>query len=490
MVFFFVIPEANIYSESYPEYRTDDLLYISLDTYRFQNLPRVELDKSPESKRPEKSYSPDSPDANSSQDFVSNPPLQPPGSDSWNQRFFVTGRHRTQRGGDSEESGGRNRQFGILSGELEYRRKISGWTLGFILSGTGLGIREERFRVEEDFSADFESILSLSYRPEFASFFRYFFLQAGRGFQRLDRFGWFFQDNMNFLQAGAGFRFKDSDLGLQVIGGRPRPIHADQGFPTSTPLESLWGVRLFFDSNRSFYPSSEIYMYSNIREKVQPNQMETFRPGMFFRTIGSDLSTGFLFAPLSLEFGGLVQEQIQDRFLDFEFQWDSKNKEIVKKYYGRLSWKSKLENHTFRLGGLVRENGPFYSWGSDPRVFGGDGSILLGFRNQEFGFREGKGPFQLSGFSYHFKLNFLGLGEDRLSVFLQSSREGSEIGREAILQLGSKFSSTLSGFGVVSFAWGEIRSQTREAILRDEIRNLPPAGEFFKVFLSMGMYLD
>lgn len=390
---------------------------------------------------------------------------------------YLNSAYATQKGGLDKDRESGYVFYGALSPEIYLGQNLGDWNL-FLLGAPLIGYKNERVVIEEENTLlDGELIAGISLRDDAI------YLQMGRGFQRLDRYGFMMNSFMNFIQIGLNGSWNQFRTGLGLIGGN---WNSDQD--RLSPVN--WNYERRNVAGVSWYGkiSDELihwnaFSYRMIRDSIQPESNRSFQSGEDFKYNGLEVKIDPKIWNISFELGGLAMEGYLNEFIPGIFSInDPKNSKSSNLFYGKINWN--LEDYIWELNGLIITRDGWEPMNNRSRFMGGEGSILLNlheFRNVER-FESSKldavGSYLAKKWTYNHKVELI------TGIYFNQSNSYFGRGREGILNLGILHEK--ENFLWLSVAYANIDPQITEPVLVEEIREKAKSKDYIRFFISSG----
>lgn len=354
---------------------------------------------------------------------------------------------------------------GSVSPEIGLFYDITGFQLYIIASYTGKISKKRENETLQSFQNEWEGILGGSWGP--------LFFQGGRGFYRGDKIGFLLANPINFFELGLGIsQGYFSYFELRLLLGNTQPIQNKQDIYSY--LTGIWfrGYLNFLKLNWNiFYLKREL-------PKSLPNYIEKFQPGIVNHYYGLELGIFFL-SKLLLNLGGLGYVQKIDNHIPFFFQESTKDSRHNQLYYFQGEYF--YLNFNIGISKIFFTNGVWEGLESKNRFMGGQGSILLDFPDLDA--RAKKDGYGINlGWRYSWIKEWMAVVQIHLNSFQASYGNG----KEGILSLG--INNNLRGFFYLSFAYAYIDPQQKKALFVEEFQVPISDVEAKKIFISSGIY--
>lgn len=462
----FTVGNLSLQAESYSSHRLDDALYNEGGGRNVSVSKRIQEFDTEISKSISES---------GAKEKVSN--------NHWKVDLYSQAKFRSQKGGLSEDKESRYEALGAVEPELLW--KNNSYIQPFVVLAPKIGAVQSQIVKNEKFTIyDFEGIagISLPFVPGNT------FLQTGRGFQRLDKYGLVFNSRMNFVELGVNYEWLGNTFGFSLLSGN---YSSDtKTFTTSDYKEqrrNIWGGNLNFQKKKGMQAYGNLYYYRSQSNKQIPTYFDSFEPLESISYLGADLGTNIGDSDFYIELGGNSLQTYQNLYLPDSYQSITENKKALYTSYGKFGWKD--SNWRFELAGLVQSKEGYYSLSGPLRIMGGDSSILLGWNTYSPRWNEFKPGLQMGGVFLNRAYSMFGISGWHTSLFLNSAN--IEIGRgyEGILHFTKKglFSkSEDANFLLASVAYANVIPREKVAYIIDEIQKDQDAREYLKFYFSLG----
>lgn len=422
-------------------------------------------------------------------------------STTWNVdwNLYLTGNYRTQksRREESLESGYLSR--GRVDLEVLVEKKWDGLDFSLLFSPI-LGGSEERVVEKTNRTLlDGEGILGIHWNDSRS------FLQAGRGFQRLDRYGFFLNAPMNFLDLGHRMEFSWGWMSWGLLFGNHQPIAMGRGSARSredlflatgnygrlSPANWNHGRRDILGGNWTggleFWEGKwNAFGYQVQRSKTNPRDREEFRFGEMFQYVGLEVTGAIIPKILCWEIGGIGFSGFKDRYIPAENNFRPKEFRNSNLYYGKIY--SLQGDWRLELSGLTVTQDGFVNLESESQFMGGAGSVLLN-RNDFSGFDGWEMPrYDAGGFFLGREWNLPTDFRLETGVFINQVSGIFGIGREAIFRLGVlPLKKEDMSFVYLSFAYAETTAPQNQRIFIEEWEGRAQKNNYRRIFLSAGL---
>ncbi|WCL48780.1 hypothetical protein [Leptospira sp. GIMC2001] len=508
-----LIITPSLYSESYSEHRLDDDLYrrgggrqITVKS-RAHNLQSGSVE-----------YSKIQSDQNTQS--------LPDNKFSYIWNIYSTPRYLSRKGGRSEDlQSGYQSQLQI-DPEFAFLAKTGLFKFYTVISPSISYEEEQIVRKQRETLRDGEIIIGLE-----TSYFQdsmNSFLQGGRGFQRLDRYGFIMADRMNFIEFGNRFNLGFGTIGLSLIGGNynksqmnlsPRVWNEDRYniHGGSFILENWWN--LF---------SIQLFYYNQFQDKNPQDFGTSLMPGEKSGYSGFDFIIKNFYEGFSFG-GGLIQFDIEkDFYMDYIYIENPKISHSSRLYFGKLEWTNR--DWYMDLGFFLRTNECYKPMKGSIQMLGGSSSALIGihdfyslgqfatndqsnssFRNgevstnnnhnanlatrnldlnrfQNFGINSG--AMQVAGL--HISKSWVWLGENwDTGIYLNSSNSYLGRGLEGILRFGwsGQIREDKNSFAFVSVAQARITGAKEVSEFVEGLDEKRLQSDFIQFYISCGIKL-
>ncbi|WP_425528950.1 hypothetical protein [Leptospira yasudae] len=511
----FQILQVPLAAESYSSYRLDDRLLLEDGKRELTGKGRFADFKTEinDAKKKRESNSPNQTSVGAKETSVSNngvnenggkeSPSDPNSASGSKQKFYANGfvlyRGMTQNGGTREEQADRSFSRGILSPEV-------GWTAkgerlySKILISPFLQYEESILGTKTvTRGADGEFLWIIGWDSPSLRIG----IEAGRGYQRLDRNGFFFAGFANYGE----FQFEWKPLGLSanLVGAQIRnsPLFSTRDRAESPQRISGGSLQL---SENKFVQNFRIFYYSYQESRQEPVKGDFFLQAAPFRPYGKFQYYGLEFS--SAKFFGFrldadairvlgVREYGIDAFQSYQTR-QSTNGGLAG---ARIVWER--EEASYFLGGIYtskdsdlrtdRNSNGYAGIRTDLRGYGGKTSFLLTeslLVQEGTVFREdgtaSKPNYEHKGFSL-FQIGVRKKWRETWTAQGMILTSSSSLGRgwEGIATAGyqSEFSYILMS---LSYAYVDPQKERKNFI--DEWRTKEPIREYSRIYLSAGIY--
>jgi hypothetical protein len=412
--------------------------------------------------------------------FQSIPDLKIEGEESfiYGWDFYLPLSHRTQKGGlDKDLESGYLSQI-LFSPEV-YLGFVGKELKSYLIIAPIVSYREERILDRDiDRILDAEMILGVQLFQDSVYF------QGGRGFQRLDRYGFLMNSFMNFVELGLKFHFKKGWTGIEVLGG-----NWSETYQSLSP--SHWNADRFNTQGISWKGSIiddsftwNLFSHRILRRSQPPERNKSFIFGEDFVYNGLEITVDPKVFYTKLEAGAIGMTGYQDRYLPMVFTLnDSKKFQNSILYYGKISIDPKI--FTFELNGLYETRSGWQSMKQESRFMGGQGSILLNLSSYRNVDRYSEDRLESTG---------IYLGKDwivfhdqkiKLGIFLNQAYSYFGKGNEAILQMG--WMDSRNNFILISSAYAIVDPQKLGGNFTEELRTELPNKDYLRFFVTAGI---
>lgn len=451
----FSIPFA-LQAESYSSHRLDDGLYSQGGGRNNISAPRI-------------------------QEFLNE---KKSSTNNWKLDLYSQSRFRSQKGGRTQDQQSRYEAYGALEPELQWVK--ASYLQPFLVLAPKIGAAQSQIVQNEKFTIyDFEGIagLKLPLLPGNS------FLQAGRGFQRLDRYGFVFNDRMNFIELGLSQEWMDMSLGFSLVSGNyssdnlsltPRDWKEDR--------RNLWGGHMFIQKNNGSLAYGNLYFYRSLTNKHISTYQDSFVPSESLSYLGADLGSNIFDTKYFLELGGNSLKSYQNLYLPDSYQSSTELSNTLFTTYAKLGWKD--ENWRLEATGLLQSKQGYFAMSGPLRIMGGETSILLGWNTYAERWNELKRGFQMGGIFIDRRYEILGYSDWHTSLFINSANLELGRGYEGILHLGKKSlfkQEQHRNFFLASIAYAKVLPREKESFIIDEIQVQQKPREFLKFYFSLGL---
>lgn len=417
-----------------------------------------------------------------------------PGFHSFYQ-IFTGGNFRSQKGGTDKDEAGKYAFSGSGNSEVNLIYKSGIQTVSFSL-GPRLQSRESRVYDRERTSVwDAEGIVSyaMNLHPLKLS------LEGGRGWQRLDGFGFLFNGMANFGQ----FQIKSNEslsISIQSLNFKPDEESLKPSAWNHKRKElvgiALRSQEILFWENLQFY----FYRYDEPNMAKQSSNFESTNQYGSFSYTGLEFRSMKFWNEANIDLA--IIRVIGERKIK-SAPW-TENSFATNATLAYSAIHGLYSNFFWSFGGLYtskdntnrtdsNSNG-FAAPVAEPRVLGGYSSFLLYqsvyFPNDRIFYEfseKGKPGFENKGmrmFGLQWGMNlFTNLRGD-----LYLNRSSSEMGNgtEFILKLTQKFENSLNGFTSASFCYAKVDSNQKITYISEPFSELEKQKEFIRVYISAG----
>ncbi len=451
----------SILSESYSSYRLDDFLYLDNGIRKFVYGTRFDLIHSPAAK-----------------DYESSQRVTNSSEFSWGWNMYSSGNYLTQKGGRKSNETSFYENLATISPEIYSELSFINLKF-FYVGGVNSFLGENRkAKIEKDTGIDVESLIGLKSNTTY--------IQAGRGFYRVDKCGFLLNSSMNFIE-GAYFLHTDGFyIEFRGIFGNTNPEKQDISSGLSNHERRNIQGGLIRGSFIQWKLDWNAFGILQRRLKQFPSYTEDFYPGEEYKYLGVELGYGIT-KYLNLDLGGIGWIGTEDRYIPLIFQESSVRSREGILYYINLEYRLNTKNK-LGLSGILERKHRFPDINSKNRFMGGDSSILLNLREHPVFLPldftkntsiEGGGIFWVYRlFSIHEYLAYL-----KWNVNTTSSYYG--LGWEGIASLGLK--NDLLGFVFLSFAHARILPNVSSGLVVEEIQVPLKEERYERIFISGGI---
>jgi hypothetical protein len=483
---FLILLTTSLFSESYKEYRADDLNYANNGRKAIQNKGRIETSGLKKKNS----------DTNESQDNSKGGLLL---------SSYITPKFYSQKGGDKEDLAGRYANQVNFSPELVGYKQTNSMKYMLLMSPI-LSYRED-FQLKRNVNRLVDTELIAAWKLDKKELSLN--MEGGRGFQRLDAYGLLFTGIANYIETN--FHWKPFDVSLSLLALSYNFKQKNLSMRDNDTNDRLMGGNLLFRAI-PFIAHLQIFNYlvlekGQIAEKQFLQEDKQFKPQGRFSYKGIEIKTSSFFKVTNLELGLFSVNGYRD-YGEYAYQ---KFNSITKTnaYLSYLAINLDFGKWIFRTGGLYaskdkssnlnRAHNGYSPLVSDIRIFGGKSSFLLmenvneknGVIFKDFdSFKENrydtKGMELASiGASYNVSQNL------QITGILNHSSSNLGIGNEGIISAMYQFSSRKednSSFLFASICAARVNPITQKKILYDEFRVDPSIKEFTRFYFSGGLY--
>lgn len=417
-----------------------------------------------------------------------------PGFHSFYQ-IFTGGNFRSQKGGTDKDEAGKYALSGSGNSDVNFLYKSGIQTFSFSL-GPRLQTRESRIYDKERTSVwDAEGIFSYAMRLQQINLS----IEGGRGWQRLDGFGFLFNGLANYGQ----FQIKSQEnlsLSIQSLNFKPE----EESLTPSAwnhKRKELAGIAIRSEEIL-FWENIQFYHY-RYEEPNHGKQNYNFEPTNQY---GSFSYSGLEFR--SMKF-------LNDTFIDLAIVRVigerkikstpcSENSIATNATLAYTAINGLYSNFFWSVGGLYTskdktnrtdsDSNGFAAPLSEPRVLGGYSSFLLYqsvyFPNDRIFYEfseKGKPGFENKGM----RMFGLQMGRNifenlRGDLFLNRSSSEMGNGTELILRLTQKFENSLKGFTSASLCYAKVDSNQKITYISEPFSELEKQKEFIRIYFSAG----
>ncbi len=409
--------------------------------------------------------------------------------------IYGGGAFRSQRGGDDKDQAGKYLGLGQASAQAAFYYRSKSYYLSLILGPRLLAAESKLIDKTVNSVWDGEAVLSLG--AEFQNLD--FHLEGGRGWQRLDGFGFLFNGMAEFGEVGVS---KNKVLSFSLLSLRMKPEEESLSPKAwNHSRREMWGgnIRsqgiLFWENLQFFhyiyrepnFDPSEFKLYpQNVFGHYLYSGME-FRSASFWKDTNLDLTlirvTG---SRKQTAYPWQESEQTTDSFLAYSSLHGNLGDWLLS-ISGLYTRKDKEERRDSNSDGYAA---PL----AEPRVLGGYSSFLLYqsvyFPNDRLfydllakkdpGF-ENKG-IQMTGI----QIGHSFLPSLRGDVFLNRSHSEMGMGTEMILKLTGNLENTIKGFFTASICYANVDPQKTVVFVTEPFREKSAEKEFWRYYVSAG----
>ncbi|MCW7491280.1 hypothetical protein ND861_01295 [Leptospira sp. 2 VSF19] len=292
--------------------------------------------------------------------------------------LITGGRFQSQKGGLVLEKANRYYGYGVLTTPSLFYYAGEGWNFG-ILIAPRVGISEERI-IDKEVRTIYDSEFTALVSKEISGI--QLALEVGRGFNRLDRYGFFFVGMSNFGSASVSFTSGIRITGIQ-LNAKPE-LENWFGPPWSGYRREIYGGLissekiLIWEELRFFH-----YLYSDPNHNTNGQILSGQRVSGRYSYSGMEFQFKKFLDTWALDLVGI---RLLGESKSSTNPWSEKQI-ATNSYLGFLSLHSQGEKFSFSLAGLVTKkdqkdrldsnsNG-YASNFAEPRVLGGFSSFLL-----------------------------------------------------------------------------------------------------------------
>ncbi|MCC5816408.1 MAG: hypothetical protein JJT78_16785 [Leptospira sp.] len=451
-IFTSIFFSQSLISESYSSHRLDDGLYWNggsrsekLES-RFHSIPNLEFENE--------------------------------GSLLYGWDFYLPFRHRTQKGGLEEDL-----ETGYLS-QIQFTPELYLGYLGkefktYLIIAPLVSYREDRI-LERDIDRilDTELIIGLQLFQD------KIYIQGGRGFQRIDRYGFLMNSFMNFIEVGIKFNLKKGWIGIEALGGNwndtyqslsPSHWNADR---YNTHGISLKGS-VFEDTFKW-----NLFTHRIMKRPQFPQRNSSFFFGEDFVYNGLEVTIDPKILYTKLELGGISMNGNLDTYLPSSFTInDTKKYQNSILYYGKITLEPQFL--TFELNGLYETKSGWQPMKQESRFMGGQGSILLNLSTYRNTDRYSDERLESAGIYLGRDWSIFGDQKFKLGIFYNQAFSYFGKGNEAILQMG--WMDSRSNFVFISSAYAVIDPQRLGGNFIEELRTELPNRDYLRFFITAGL---
>jgi hypothetical protein len=413
-----------------------------------------------------------------------------------NHRVFSGGQFFSQRGGSENDEG---RKYSGLVGAnaiAGFRYEQSNHAFSFILGPRLQAVESRKFEREITSVWDGEAISS--YETQLSRF--KLAIEGGRGWQRLDSYGFLFNGMANYGQfhivdtSGFSFALHTLSFKHREESLKPSAWNHDRKEVVGGAMRS--SDHLFWESLQFFH-----YIYREPNHSNDPSRIPTAYEFGQFNYSGIELRSikfyeGFQFDLSIIRVTGLRKartapwtEVIQDTNATLAYA-------SLHASFGLTHWSlSGLFSSKDQNARLDKSSNGFAAPLAEPRVLGGYSSFFLYqsvyFPNDKvfFEFSERKVPgFENKGqrlfgiqFGYDIRNNLRG--------DIHLNRNSSELGNgiEGILKITHRFDSWPKGFILGSICYAYLNSDRKTILISEPFTQLEGNKEFLRIYLSAGL---
>lgn len=480
IIFLFLLTNYT-FAESYRDYRLDDLNYLSKGRKTIQNEGRIET--SAKSKNTDK----DSATEDSDTKFIYN--------------SFLTSKFYSQKGGDKEDLARRYAtQLNFTPEFVGYKRSGSS---RFMVLASPIISHRENFQLKRSVNRLVDTEAILAWKLDKSDFS--INLEGGRGYQRLDAYGLFFNGMANYFESN--FFWKPFGIKFSLIALSYNYKQENFTIRSTLTNDKMFGGNLLFTSI-PFISHLQIFNYlilepGQLAEKEFFQEDKRFKPKGRFLYSGLESKTQQFYKGLDLEFAFFSVTGYRD-YAEYWYQhFNTISKTNAFLSYLALNWN--LDKYDFRIGGLYstkdksnsfnRANNGYSSLVSDVRIFGGKSSFLLMENvNEKNGaiFRDFDSTNENRYDTKGIQLASLGMNYKvapmfQLTGIINHVNSNLGIGNEGILSGMFHNSGSFSGFLTASVCLARVNPITQKKVIFDELRVDPSIKEFLRFYVSAGL---
>jgi hypothetical protein len=460
-LFLFINP---LQSESYSSHRLDDHLYRNGGGKIPRPISRLT--------------------ANEGSNHFEHNPKASEGVGIWKYNLYTQSRFRSLRANRKEDRESRYEGYGSLEPELQWNR--DGWLRPYIILSPKIGgVEEQRIQKNKTTIYDFEAMVGM----DLSSLGVKSHLQFGRGFHRLDSYGFVLAERMNSIDLGIIFTLFNLQLGVSAIAGN---FSSDNLTLTpedwKTNRQTITGGAFFVEHKDRINTNLLIYGYQMISPKLIPDTNKNLERGEDSKYIGADSRFLLHDFGLYLELGGTSQHTKEDFYLSNLFQSETTLKRILFNTYGKIGWI--WEYWTFESSVLIQSKDGYRPMNGAPRYMGGASSILLGWTSLGGVANIDKRGMEMVGLYLDKKWNLGASFGWHTSLYVNTANLEFGRGYEGILhatKLGIAGIFNPKSFILGSVAYAKVFPREKISPLIDELPEKDSAKEYLKFYLSAGL---
>ncbi len=406
------------------------------------------------------------------------------GAGIWKYNLYTQSRFRSLRANRKEDRESRYEVSGSLEPELQWNR--DGWLRPFIILSPKIGgVEEQRIQKNKTTIYDYEAMVGM----DLTSLGLKSHLQFGRGFHRLDSYGFVLAERMNSVDLGTYFTLYNLQLGASGIAGN---FSSDN--LTLTPDDwksdrhSIFGGALFGEYKDKITMTLQVYGYQMILSKVLPESNKNLERGEDSKYLGGD--SKFLVHALGLyfELGGTSQQTKEDFYISNLYQTETNSQRTLFNTYGKIGWI--WEDWTFESAILIQSKEGYRPMTGTPRFMGGASSILLGWTPLGGVTNLDRRGMEMGGFYLDRKWNLGASSGWHTSFYVNTANLEFGRGYEGILhatKLGISGIFDPKSFILGSVAYAKVIPRERISPLVDELSIKDSMKEYLKFYLSAGI---
>ncbi|XDD46226.1 hypothetical protein AB3N60_16185 [Leptospira sp. WS39.C2] len=410
--------------------------------------------------------------------------------------FLSGGKFQSQKGGIDSEKANRYHSEGIITTPTLFSYTQPNWSSGLFIAPR-VSVSESRI-INKEVRTVYDSEAAFLLTKELSKI--QISIETGRGYNRLDRYGFVFVGMANYISLSLNTKFGFRLTGIR-LNAKPE-LENWFGPPWSGYRREMYGGRI---SSEKILFWEEFRIFQFVYE--DPNHNTNNSPGSSQRVSGRYSYTGIEFQSKPfLDIWGFdfTAISLQGESKSTNTAW-SESKTSTNSYLGFFSLHSQNEKLSFALAGLLTKkdqkdrsdsnsNGYASSF-AEPKVLGGYSSFLL-FQSLDFIhpplFRDRPLPQNPNFENKGIQMFGIQFGWDwnswiRSDLFLNRADSILGKGNEVI----TKLSVTAKDYGNLvsqfSFSYTEMDPRRQRVFITEPFTEKEPNKEYIRIYISLGM---